>query len=113
MRASGCRTVQDLKAVYTRWNLSVRSYCEVWKEYFEEKRLLKQLMTMHKIPGSTMDLDEESLEQELRKIMKEPNSGVEADSPLLFMGIQMDMKDGDVLSRVCKFLADCNQRIVS
>ncbi|RLO01059.1 hypothetical protein DYB28_005969, partial [Aphanomyces astaci] len=57
---------------------------------------------------------------ELRKIVDEPKNGVEADIPLLFHGIHMDMKDDDglmdmkdddCLSRVCKFLADCAERI--
>ncbi|KAF0705180.1 hypothetical protein AaE_014629, partial [Aphanomyces astaci] len=68
-------------------------------------------MIMRKLRGDPKELDETVLETELRKIVDEPKNGVEADIPLLFHGIHMDMKDDDVLSRVCKFLADCDERI--
>ncbi|ETV82255.1 hypothetical protein H257_04955 [Aphanomyces astaci] len=97
---------EDLRAVCMRRNLEVWKYREGWKECFEDKRLLKQFMIMRKLRGDPKELDEAN--------------GVEADIPLLFHGIHMDMKDDDglmdmkdddCLSRVCKFLADCAERI--
>ncbi|RHY68456.1 hypothetical protein DYB30_012807 [Aphanomyces astaci] len=102
---------EDLRAVCMRRNLEVWKYREGWKECFEDKRLLKQFMIMRKLRGDPKELDEAVLETELRKIVDEPKNGVEADIPLLFHGIHMDMKDDDGLSRVCKFLADCAERI--
>ncbi|ETV83437.1 hypothetical protein H257_04164 [Aphanomyces astaci] len=102
---------EDLRAVCMRRNLEVRNCCEGWKECFEDKRLLKQFMIKRKLRGDPKELDETVLETELRKIFDEPKDGVEADIPLLFHGIHLDMKDNDVFSRVCKFLADCDERI--
>ncbi|RHY25398.1 hypothetical protein DYB25_013061, partial [Aphanomyces astaci] len=102
---------EDLRAVCMRRNLEVWKYREGWKECFEDKRLLKQFMIMRKLRCDPKELDEAVLETELRKIVDESENGVEADIPLLFHGIHMDMKDDDCLSRVCKFLADCDERI--
>ncbi|KAF0705197.1 hypothetical protein AaE_014624 [Aphanomyces astaci] len=85
-----------------RRNLEVRNYHEGWKECFEGKILLKQFMLIRKLRGDPKELYEAVLETELLKIIDEPKNGAEADIPLLFHGIHMDMKDGDVLSRVCK-----------
>ncbi|RQM30281.1 hypothetical protein B5M09_012635, partial [Aphanomyces astaci] len=68
-------------------------------------------MVMRKLRGDPKELDEAVLETELRKIVDEPKNCIDADIPLLFHGIHMDMKDDDVLSRVCKFLMDCDERI--
>ncbi|RHY18100.1 hypothetical protein DYB36_012742 [Aphanomyces astaci] len=101
---------EALRAVCMRRNLEVRDYREGWKEFFEDKRLLKQFMIMFKLRGDPKVLDEAVLKIELQNIVDETKNSVEADILLLFHGIHMDMKD-NVLSGVCKFLADCDKRI--
>ncbi|RQM26955.1 hypothetical protein B5M09_009866 [Aphanomyces astaci] len=61
--------------------------------------LLKQFMLIRKLRGDPKELYEAALETKLLKIINEPKNGVEADIPLLFHGIHMDMKEDDVLSR--------------
>ncbi|ETV77207.1 hypothetical protein H257_09094 [Aphanomyces astaci] len=58
-----------------------------------------EFMLIRKLRGDPKELYEAALETELLKIINEPKNGVEADIPLLFHGIHMDMKEDDVLSR--------------
>ncbi|RHY19949.1 hypothetical protein DYB32_010137 [Aphanomyces invadans] len=102
---------ENLQATCKRRGLDTKTYMQTWKECFEDKRMLKQVMVMRELEGEPKDLEDKVLEAELRKIVGMPKNGVEADITNLFYGIHMDMKDDDVMSRVVKFLARCDERM--